>query len=408
MPLRRRGHRPLRRGGHRTAGRRTAADGRRRRTGGRAGERLGQRPGRLRHLRGARPPAAGTAGGAGARGESERCRARARRERPRRHPGRGARRSRARDLPAGPAAGPRGRAGPARAGRFGSGRADPARRRGARPAGRAGPGRRPPRRSRGRPRPGHGGGPWPERGGGPGPPQGHPRRRGRQTLPQPPGDPGRDLLGGRRRHGTDARAGRDERGRRTEDLPPRAARPRLHRRARPLSRAELLGRHRGPRGRPTPVRAPRVRGTDRPRPGRTGRPGRPCARRRVADRRVRPAHRGRPRRDADPGRTHRRYVHAEQLRGLRRRRLHTDRQPSRGGHARRRQDRPQALGARGGTGGAPGRPAVAHLRPPGVRRRHGGRLPAVRGGLRGTAGGAAAHAVNPRFPVIGPARILGE
>ena len=37
----------------------------------------------------------------------------------------------------------------------------------------------------------------------------------------------------------------------------------------------------------------------------------------------------------------------------------------------------QAMGARGRAGGPAGRAALAHLRPPGVRRRHGGRLPAV-------------------------------
>lgn len=94
-----------------------------------------------------------------------------------------------------------------------------------------------------------------------------------------------------------------------------------------------------------------------------------------------------------PGETHRRHLHVEQLRRVRRRRLHADHQPPRGRHARRRPHRPQAMGARGRAGGAPGRPALAHLRPPGVRRRHGRRLPAVRRGLRGTAGGAAAHPV---------------
>ncbi|GAA3226269.1 hypothetical protein GCM10020256_36550 [Streptomyces thermocoprophilus] len=81
---------------------------------------------------------------------------------------------------------------------------------------------------------------------GPRPAQGRAGCRRRQAVPQPQRDPGRHLLGGCRRDGTDAGEGRDERRRGAEDLPAGAAGPDLHGRAGPFPRAELLRRHRCP------------------------------------------------------------------------------------------------------------------------------------------------------------------
>lgn len=71
-----------------------------------------------------------------------------------------------------------------------------------------------------------------------------------------------------------------------------------------------------------------------------------------------------------PGRADPWHLHPQQLRCVRRRRLHADHQPPRGGDARHRPDSRQTLGARRRVGRPAGRPALAHLRSPGVRRRH--------------------------------------
>ena len=122
--------------------------------------------------------------------------------------------------------------------------------------------------------------------------------------------------------------------------------------ARPLPRAERHGRHRGARRScgSTGVHLGFAAQTD----ARARRPGRP--RRAHDDDRGagRASSRGSPRRPGPgtltPGGADRRHLHAEQLRRVRRRRLHADHQPPRGGDARRRPDHRQAVGARGRAG----------------------------------------------------------
>lgn len=73
----------------------------------------------------------------------------------------------------------------------------------------------------------------------------HPGSRRRQALPQSPGDPRRDLLGGRRRHGADACPRGDERRRWPQDLRTGTPRQDLHGRADPVPRAQLQRGHGG-------------------------------------------------------------------------------------------------------------------------------------------------------------------
>ena len=242
-----------------------------------------RRPGPDRH------PPSRTGRGAG------RGRDRCRRRPPDRRPGAG-------DLPARAPAGPGERARPAGAGGLGPRRADHARGRGARRAGRR---VRPDRRAAST---------------GPRPPRPHrrttptPRRAGTRIPLKGVRGAVADKLSRSRREIPDATCWvdadatelmharvRDERGRRAEDLPPRPARPDLHRRAGPLPGAQLDGRHGRPGDRPARRRAPRLRRADRARARRARGEGRAHAGRGVAERRVRPAHRGGPDRHAHPG-----------------------------------------------------------------------------------------------------------
>ena len=219
---------------------------------GERGRGLGERPGRVRHLRGARA-AAGYGDGRVRRGGSRRPAAapgpRPRAARPgRRRPGAGRPGAGRTDGPV-PVISPLVRRLARENGldlqgadRHRPRRADPACGRGVRAACRGRTGRRRHRRpsrtrraARRPPRAGALGAGGHRRH--PHPAQGHPRRRRRQAVPQPPRDPGRHLLGGRRRHGAAAGARGDERRRRAEDLPARAARPDLHGGAGPLTRS---------------------------------------------------------------------------------------------------------------------------------------------------------------------------
>ena len=97
-----------------------------------------------------------------------------------------------------------------------------------------------------------------------------------------------------------------------------------------------------------------------------------------------------------PCRPHRRHVHPQQLRRVRRRRGHADHPTPRGRHARRRPDRRQAVGRRRSAGRTRGRSALTHVRPPGVRRRRGRQVPAVRRRRDGAPGGLARSALAER------------